>query len=90
MTSKLLAGSVLAGTSLLAAVLNTWAGHLFFALFHVAKAQSLAYGSFDPGPYGTSPEDTALFVGVRVLIWVLMAAGLVLLAWGTAEAYRAD
>lgn len=84
--SKLLSGSLLASAGLLAAVANAWAGHLFFALFHVARAESLeSVGSFDPGQYGGSPGATAVFVGLRVLIWVVLLGGLGLVGWGVYE-----
>ena len=86
--SKLLAGSALSGLSLLAAVVNAWARHFFFAAFHVARGEALeGTGSFDPGPYAV-PEATRIFLGTRLLLWALLAVGLALLAWGVVEEYR--
>lgn len=83
MNSKLLSGSLLAASGLLAAVANAWLGHLFFALFHLARAESLeSVGSFDPGQYGGSLESTAVFVGLRVVIWVVLVGGLELVVGG--------
>ena len=90
MNTKLLSGSVLTGLSLLSIVLNEWAGHFFFTMFLIARGESLeAVSSFDPGPYGTSPEATQIFVGTRVLLWVALVVGLVLLGWGVLAESRA-
>lgn len=91
MNTKLLAGSVLSGTSLLAAVLNAWAGHFFFTMYHVARGEALeGAGSFDPGPYGTTPGTAEIFLGTRVLLWGLVVVGLALLAWGIREELRGE
>ena len=87
MNAKLLAGSLLSGLSLLAAVVNAWARHFFFAAFHVARGEALeGAGSFDPGPYAV-PEATRIFLGTRLLLWPLLAVGVGLLAWGVYEEY---
>jgi hypothetical protein len=89
MNTKLLSGSVLTGLSLLSIVVTEWAGHFFFTMFHIARGESLeAVSRFDPGPYGTSPEATQIFVGTRVLLWVALVAGLALLGWGVLAEYR--
>jgi len=91
MNGKLVSGSVLTGVGVLAAVLNAWAQHFFFAMFHIAAAQSLAHrGSFSPGPYGNDPTAVGIFVGVRVVVWVAILAGLALLAWGVREEWAAS
>lgn len=82
---KLVAGSILTGLSLLAEVVNAWASHFFFAAFKLAKGMSLeGGGSFSPGPY-PDPAAVQIFVGTRVLIWILMAIGIGLMAWGIKE-----
>ena len=89
MNTKLLAGSLLSGLSLLAAVLNAWAQHFFFAAFHIARAEALeGAGSFNPGPYGVTPESTQIFLGIRVLLWLLLLAGIGLLGWGAWDETR--
>jgi len=83
MNSKLIAGSVLAGFGTLAAVVNSWAPHFFFAQYHIARGTSLTgAGSFDPGPYGVAPASVRPFIGTRLLIWAVVALGLGLVAWG--------
>jgi hypothetical protein len=89
MNTKLLAGSILTGLSLLAAVINAWARHFFFTMFYIARAESLeSAGSFSPGPYGLTPETTQIFIGVRVLLWAALLFGIALLAWGVWEDTR--
>jgi hypothetical protein len=89
MNGKLVAGGLLSGLSTIAAVINAWAQHLFFTMFHIARGESLeGAGSFDPGPYGNTPEATQIFVGTRLLIWVLIVAGIGMLAWGVWDEYR--
>ncbi|MFB6136976.1 MAG: hypothetical protein ABEJ42_01360 [Halobacteriaceae archaeon] len=90
MSEKLLPGSILTAAGLLAAVANAWSKPFFFALFHVGKGESLqGSGSFDPGPYA-DPAATEIFVVTRAAIWLVLIAGVVLLAWGVAEELRAD
>ena len=91
MNTRLLSGSVLTGLSLLAIVLNEWAGHFFFTMFLIARGESLeATGSFSPGPYGVAPETTQIFIGTRILLWVALLAGLFLLGWGMLTEYRSN
>lgn len=62
--------------------------HFFFAPFHLARAAALeGTGSFDPGPYAAG--TARLFVGTRVLMWLLLAAGVGLLIRGAVDAYGA-
>ena len=83
----LIAGGVLSGLSLLAVVVDAWARHFFFAAFHLARAAALdATGSFDPGSYAAG--TARLFVGTRVLMWLLLAVGIGLLVWGAVDVYR--
>ncbi|ESP88329.1 hypothetical protein [Candidatus Halobonum tyrrellensis] len=90
MNAKLVAGSVLSGLCLLAAVVNAWARHFFFAAFHVARGEALEWtGSFDPGRYA-DPETVRIFLGTRLLLWLLLAVGLALLAWGMYEEYERE
>lgn len=87
--AKQLSGSLLIGFGTVSAVLNAWAVHFFFAAFHLARAETLeATGSFDPGPYVAGPRFVRIFVGVRVLIWLAVFAGVALLAWGVWEERR--
>lgn len=86
MNTKLLAGSILTGFSLMGAVINAWAQHFFFTMFHIARAEALeSAGSFSPGPYGLTPEATQIFVGIRILLWASILFGIALLAWGVWE-----
>lgn len=89
MNAKLAAGSILSGLSITAAVFNAWAQHFFFTMFHIARGVSLeGAGSFSPGSYGNAPESTQIFIGTRILIWVFIVVGIVLLAWGIWDEYR--
>ena len=89
MNTKLVAGSILTGLSVTAAVISAWAQHFFFAMFHIARGESLeGSGSFDPGPYGNAPEATQIFIGTRILVYVLIVVGIVLLVWGIWDEYR--
>lgn len=86
MNAKLFAGSVLAGLSLIGAILDAWARHFFFTMFHIARAESLeGAGSFSPGPYGVDPHSTQIFIGIRVLLWLCILLGVALLVWGVWE-----
>ncbi|MFB6152965.1 MAG: hypothetical protein ABEJ27_01805 [Halodesulfurarchaeum sp.] len=40
MNERMLTGGLLAGCGTIAAVINAWAGHLFFALFHIARERA--------------------------------------------------
>lgn len=89
MNTKLMAGSILTGLSVTAAVINAWARHFFFTMFHIARGESLeGTGSFNPGPYGNAPEATQIFIGTRVLVWVLIVVGIIILVWGIRDEYR--
>lgn len=89
MNAKLVAGSILAGLSVTAAVINAWAQHFFFTTFHIARGKSLeGAGSFDPGPYGNTPEATQIFIGTRFLIWAFILVGIALVVWGIRDEYR--
>ncbi|MBX0298301.1 hypothetical protein [Haloarcula nitratireducens] len=89
MNTKLLAGSILTGLSLIGAILNAWARHFFFTMFYIARGESLeGAGSFDPGPYGVAPESTQIFLGIRLLLWLLVCFGIALLVWGVLEETR--
>ncbi|MFB6202043.1 MAG: hypothetical protein ABEI98_08530 [Halorhabdus sp.] len=89
MNAKLVAGSILAGLSVIAAVINAWARHFFFTMFHIARGESLeGAGSFAPGPYGNAPEATQIFLGTRVLIWLFIVLGIALVAWSLWEESR--
>lgn len=90
MNSKLLAGSIMTGFGVLGAVLDAWASHLFFTMFHVAKAQAIeSTGSFSPGPY-SSPTETSIFLGIRVVLWAVILVGLVLVSWGIGDEYAPE
>ena len=83
MNTTSIAGSILAGFGVLAAVVNSWAQHFFFTSYHIARGTSLeGAGEFAPGPYGTAPESVNIFLGTRLLIWVVILTGLALVAWG--------
>ena len=86
MSHKLLAGSVLAGLSVVAEVLNVWLRHVFVSLFYVGKGQMLeGGGSFSTAAAYAEPTTVGAFVGTRVVIWVGILAGFALLAWGVYE-----
>jgi len=84
---KTIAGSILAGLSLLAEVVNEWLHHFFFAAFYIAKGVMLeGAGEFSPGPYyPQGPEAAQIFIGTRIIIWIFMALGVVLVIWGVLE-----
>ena len=85
---KTIAGSILAGLSLLAEVLTEWLHHFFFAAFNIANGIMIeGAGEFDPGPYyPQGPEAVQIFIGTRIIIWIFMALGVALIIWGLREA----
>ncbi len=89
---KTIAGSILAGLSLLAEVLNEWLHHFFFAAYNIAKGTMLEGAhEFAPGPYySQGPEAVQIFIGTRVIIWLFMALGVVLIIWGLRETKTID
>ena len=90
MNSKLLAGSVMSTGGVLGAIANAWATHFFFTMFYIARAQSLeSAGSFSPGRYA-SPEETTVSLGIRVLLWAVIAVGVALMAWGVYDELREE
>ena len=89
MNSKLIAGSILTGFGTLAVVVSSWAQHFFFTQYHIARGTSLqGAGEFSPGPYGTDPAAVQLFLGTRVLLWIVVLLGLALIVWGIWEAHQ--
>jgi len=83
---KTIAGSILAGLSLLAEVVNEWLHHFFFAAFYIAKGTMLeGGGSFSAPPFYAHPEAVQIFTGTRIIIWIFMALGVVLVIWGLLE-----
>ncbi|MFB6268014.1 MAG: hypothetical protein ABEI31_10170 [Halodesulfurarchaeum sp.] len=91
MNERMLTGGLMAGFGTIAAVINAWAEHLFFALFHIARGESLeGAGSFDPGPYGVTPEATEIFIGTRLVIWLLIVLGLGLVLWELSDQYLSE
>ena len=89
MNSKMISGSILTGFGSLGLVADAWARHFFFTQFHIARATTLeATGSFDPGTYLAGPEAVDVFVGIRLLTWVVVLFGLLLVVWGVWEQHR--
>jgi len=92
---KAVAGSILVGLSLLSEVLNEWFSHFFFPLLNMAKGAMLeGGGSFrtppayaDPGPglAGIDGFGVNIFVGTRVIIWLVFALGIAIMVWGLRE-----
>lgn len=92
---KIIGGSLLAGFSLLAEVLNEWSSHFFYAVFQIAQGTMLGgAGIFRTPPQyanpGISMTDISgfgadIFILTRILIWVFMAIGMLLVAWGLRE-----
>jgi len=83
---KTIAGSILAGLSLLAEVVNEWLHHFFFAALNIAKGTMLeGGGSFSAPSFYAHPETVQIFTGTRIIIWIFMALGIVLVIWGVLE-----
>lgn len=90
---KIIGGSLLTGLSLLAEILNEWFSHFFYALFQIARGINLGgAGSFrtpplysNPGMADVSGFGLDIFVVTRILIWVFMVTGVLLVAWGLRE-----
>ncbi|MEJ2265961.1 MAG: hypothetical protein P8X95_21145 [Anaerolineales bacterium] len=89
---KVIGGSILAGLSLFAEVLNEWFSHFFYALFQIARGMALGAGGFSTppayaNPYmsGVSGFGVQIFILTRILIWVFMALGILLVVWGLRE-----
>jgi len=84
---KLIAGSILAGLSLLAEVVNEWLHHFFWAAFNIAHGIMIEGArQFGPGPYSQGPEAVQIFIGTRIIIWIFMALGVALIIQGLQEA----
>jgi len=83
---KTIAGSILAGLSLLAEVVNEWLHHFFFAAFNIARGTMLEGGGrFSAHSFYAHPETVQVFIGTRIIIWIFMALGVVLIVWGLLE-----
>ena len=85
---KIIAGSILAGLSLLAEVVNEWLHHFFWAAFNIAEGVMIeGAGQFGPGPYyPRGPEAVQIFIGTRIIIWMFIALGVALIIQGLQEA----
>ena len=84
---KIIAGSILAGLSLLAEVVNEWLHHFFWAAFNIAHGVMIeGAGQFGPGPYSQGPEAVQIFIGTRIIIWMFIALGVALIIQGLQEA----
>jgi hypothetical protein len=84
---KMIAGSILASLGLMAEMLNEWLSHFFFAAFNIAKGTMFTgAGNFvTPAAYADA-ENVQIFIGTRIVIWLLIALGFALLVWGIKEA----
>jgi hypothetical protein len=87
---KIIAGSILSSMGLVAEVVNEWASHYFYTFFTIAKSEALkAGGPFTPpGIYIDSMADgfgVNIFVLTRILIWLFIVVGIVLVVWGLRE-----
>lgn len=90
---KVIGGGILAGLSLFAQVINEWFSHFFYALFQIARGVALggAGGFSTPPAYanpymsGVSGFGVQIFILTRILIWVFMAFGILLVVWGLRE-----
>lgn len=90
---KIIGGTLLTGLSLLAEVLNEWLSHFFYAIFQIARGVTLGgAGSFrtpplysNPGMADVSGFGVDIFIVTRILIWVFMAMGILLVVWGLRE-----
>jgi hypothetical protein len=92
---KIIGGSLLTGFSLLAEVLNEWSSHFFYAVFQIAQGVMLeGAGRFRTPPQytnsGISMTDifgfgVDIFIVTRILIWVFMVTGVLLVVWGLRE-----
>ncbi len=87
---KVLSGSILTGLSLLAEVLNEWFSHFFFSAYQIAQGVMLqGGGSFSHPPQftvgGIPGVGVNIFIVTRILIWVFIVLGVVLIIWGLRE-----
>ena len=83
---KMIAGSILTGLSLMAEMFNEWLNHFFFAAFNIAKGAMLeGAGSFITPAIYADAQNVQIFIGTRIVIWLLIATGVALLVWGIKE-----
>lgn len=88
---KKIAGSILAGLSLIAEVVNEWLQHFFWAVANIGKGVNLSGGgSFQtPAEYAevlSYPYDTLnIFILTRILLWIFIGFGILLIGWGLWE-----
>lgn len=83
---KMIAGSILASLSLMAEMFNEWLSHFFFAAFNIAKgAMFTGAGNFVTPAIYADAENVQIFIGTRIVIWLLFALGIALLIWGITE-----
>lgn len=87
---KVLSGSILTGLSLLAEVLNEWFSRFFFSAYQIAQGVMLqGGGSFSHPPQftvgGIPGVGVNILIVTRILIWVFIVLGVVLIIWGLRE-----
>jgi len=83
---KMIAGSILASLGLIAEMLNEWLSHFFFAAVNIAKgAMFTGAGNFVTPAIYADAENVQIFIGTRIVIWLLIALGFTLLVWGIKE-----
>ena len=76
----------MAGTGLFIEVISEWLHHFFYATYKIAEG-TLAAGSssYVISPPYTSPENVQIFLVTRICIWLFIAFGIFLVAWGLIE-----
>ena len=82
---KIIAGAIIASISLFTEMMNEWLHHFFYAMMNIAKGTlALSSGYTIVSPYNT-PEQVDIFLIARIIIWVFVALGILLIIWGLWE-----
>ena len=82
---KIIAGAIMASISLLAEMINEWAHHFFYAVFNIAKGALAGSSGYTISPPYTTPEQVQIFIVTRIIIWIFIVFGIVLIIWGLRE-----
>jgi len=78
-----IAGAIMASAGLFTEVLNEWLQHFFYAVYKIAESAPEG-GTYTSPPY-TNPENVHIFMFTRIFIWLFIAFGIFLVAWGFKE-----
>ena len=82
---KTVAGSILAGFSILGQVIHAWSQHFFYAFYQMGKGMVLeGGGSFSNLPM-YNDGITTIFFCTRLLLWIGIVFGFYLIFTGLSE-----